>query len=299
MPAEDQKSCFIAMPITTHEHEATRYGGDADHWGHVMETIFVPAIQMAGFEPVRPQAVGSDMIHGHIVRALESADMVLCDLSGHNPNVFFELGVRTSLNKPVALVKDEHLGFPFDTGVLNTHSYLSSLNGWDVAQEVQRLSDHILASDSTCRGGNPMWQHFGLTMAAEKPSSGAASASEAKLELIFEGMQDLRREVNTMRDITTMTVGAASSQFGKPSSGILRDLEALAADLEPVLGGVMRHIGPVKGKDSFTLRFVLPVSSKPTRSLTDKIDEVAQAHGYSVTSITRNELGMVLTVRPV
>lgn len=32
------------MPITTQVHELERYNGDEDHWGHVMETIFVKAI---------------------------------------------------------------------------------------------------------------------------------------------------------------------------------------------------------------------------------------------------------------
>lgn len=50
--------------------------------------------------------------------------MVLCDMSQNNPNVFFELGVRTSVNKPVALVRcDEDSPIPFDVSGVNTHTY--------------------------------------------------------------------------------------------------------------------------------------------------------------------------------
>lgn len=38
---------------------------------------------------------------------VEEADMVLCDMSRLNANVFFELGIRTALDRPAALVKDD------------------------------------------------------------------------------------------------------------------------------------------------------------------------------------------------
>ena len=42
---------------------------------------------------------GADLIHAQIVKNLQFADVVLCDVSTHNPNVFFELGIRTALNR--------------------------------------------------------------------------------------------------------------------------------------------------------------------------------------------------------
>ncbi|WP_344341237.1 hypothetical protein, partial [Streptomyces rhizosphaericus] len=103
--SDDKPTCFIAMPITTHEHEAKIYD-DPEHWDHVMEHLFVPAIEAAGYTAIRPAASGTDLIHSRIIQNLEQADFVLCDLSQSNANVFFELGVRTSLNKPIALVSD-------------------------------------------------------------------------------------------------------------------------------------------------------------------------------------------------
>ena len=47
-----------------------------------------------------PTASGSDLIHAKIIKNLETADLVLCDMSALNPNVFFEFGMRTALNKP-------------------------------------------------------------------------------------------------------------------------------------------------------------------------------------------------------
>jgi len=45
---DPKPTCFIAMPITTTDEVARRYN-DADHWTHVMEELFIPAIEAAGF----------------------------------------------------------------------------------------------------------------------------------------------------------------------------------------------------------------------------------------------------------
>lgn len=202
-PAAKQ-TCFIAMPITTHSNEREVYG-DEDHWTHVMEHLFVPAVEKAGFEAVRPTASGTSMIHGRIVRHLAEADIVLCDLSQHNPNVFFELGVRTSLNLPIALVKDEHLSIPFDTSGLNTYKYASSIAAWDLPTEVDALAQHITDSVRESAGKNPMWQHFGVMIAADKPTN-TMNPTEARLELISERLGSLENIVRHSNEIETAQI---------------------------------------------------------------------------------------------
>lgn len=66
--------------------------------------LLIPAIKKAGFEPILQKTKGSELIHGEIIRNIESADFILCDTSVLNPDVFFELGIRTSLNKPVCIL---------------------------------------------------------------------------------------------------------------------------------------------------------------------------------------------------
>ena len=119
--------CFIIMPITTPEAMAPLYGGDKDHFQHVLDHLFKPAIEKAGLTPVPPAAEGSDVIHAEIIKNIEKADLVLCDMSCLNPNVFFELGIRTAVDKPVCMVKDELTPkVPFDTGIINHHHIVFS-----------------------------------------------------------------------------------------------------------------------------------------------------------------------------
>ena len=122
----DKKSCFIIMPISTPENLVETYKGDKDHFEHVLDGLFVPAIKAAGLKPIPPKSKGSEIIQGDIIKKIQTADMLLCDMSALNANVFFELGIRTATNRPVALVKDtktKNENVPFDLGSVNHHTY--------------------------------------------------------------------------------------------------------------------------------------------------------------------------------
>lgn len=165
---DDSKTCFIIMPIRTPENSVEIYRDREAHFTHVLECLFVPAVESAGFTPIPPTSKGSDLIHAAIIKNLENSNIVLCDMSCLNPNVFFEFGIRASLNKPVCVVKDEHTkNVPFDTGILNYQEYKSSLDPWELAAEVKKLSEHIKASYERSKGENTLWHYFGLREKAQ------------------------------------------------------------------------------------------------------------------------------------
>lgn len=181
---EDAKpTCFIAMPVTTHPKQAESYG-DPDHWKHVMDVLFIPAIEAAGYAAVTPIAEGGDMIHARIIAQLERAEMVLCDLTSLNANVMFEFGIRTALDRPTAVVaeKDGDFRLPFDTNVINTHFYASDLKPWDLPREIEALTSYITSTKEASDGGNRFWHYFGLTLRAKEPVV-TESPEEAALDL--------------------------------------------------------------------------------------------------------------------
>jgi hypothetical protein len=165
--SDKNPTCFVAMPITTPPEVLALYGNDKDHFIHVLEHLFSPAIVRSGHSVIRPIITGSDVIHASIIRNLEEADLVLCDISLHNPNVFFELGVRTALDRPVVLVKDDKTEeLPFDTSIINTFSYNSYLNPWTLEAQIANMSEHIKAAASQDAAKNSLWQYFGKTKRA-------------------------------------------------------------------------------------------------------------------------------------
>lgn len=185
-------TCFVAMPVSTPEIYIQRYG-DSDHFKHVLECLFAPAITAAGYEVIEPSVSGSDVIHAAIIRSLESADLVLCDISSLNPNVFFEFGIRTSLDLPVALVRDEATPkIPFDTMPINTHKYDAAMRPWNSAAEIAQLSEHIKQTVEKSSGKNPLWQYFGLTKRAHEAEI-TTDPGAAKLDLILAELAQVKQ----------------------------------------------------------------------------------------------------------
>lgn len=131
--------CFIAMPFT--EREDSHPIG---FFKEVMNSVFKPAIESAGLEAKTALRQGSDVIHATIVNELLDADLVLADLTEHNPNVLFELGMRISANKPIVLVRAKGTGAIFDVDhLLRVEDYNPNLWPSTVPSDVAKLAEHI------------------------------------------------------------------------------------------------------------------------------------------------------------
>lgn len=190
---EPKRSCFVAMPLTVADDELKLYSDDSEHYFHVLDYLFAPAVEQAGFELLRPAMKGADLIHAEIIKRLEQADLVLCDITKHNPNVFFELGIRTALDRPVALVRDQFTDrLPFDTSGINTHMYDPALSPWTLNAEIEKLAGHLRASVESSKGRNPLWRYFGLTRRADPELGDDVDPTDAKLDLILSMVQQGR-----------------------------------------------------------------------------------------------------------
>jgi hypothetical protein len=134
--------CFVIMPFV--EHDEDRY--TTGFFGEVLESLFKPAITDAGLQVRTAQRQGSDLIHSTIINELLRADLVLADLTEHNPNVLFELGMRIAENKPVVLVRATGTGRIFDVDhVLRIQEYSPNLWPSTVATDKPLLEAHIKA----------------------------------------------------------------------------------------------------------------------------------------------------------
>jgi hypothetical protein len=134
--------CFIIMPFTE-RHDDHEVG----FFTEVLQQLFNPALAAAGFEPRTALQQGSDVIQATIVNALLDADMVLADLTEHNPNVLFELGMRMHLDKPVALVRAKGTGKVFDVdNMLRVVDYNPTLWPSTVKKDLPTITEHVNAT---------------------------------------------------------------------------------------------------------------------------------------------------------
>lgn len=81
----------------------------------IYEDIIIPAVREAGLEAYRadrdltPGAITPKMLEG-----LLTARLVIADLTGRNPNVFYELGITHSFAQPLISIADSSDSLPFD-----------------------------------------------------------------------------------------------------------------------------------------------------------------------------------------
>ncbi len=134
--------CFVAMPFTERD-EAHSIG----FFDEVLASLFTPAIVAAGFEVRTAKRQGSDVIQSTIINDLLDADLVLADLTEHNPNVLFELGMRMNADRPVALVRAKGTGPIFDVDhMLRVEEYNPNLWKTTVDRDIETLAAHIKAA---------------------------------------------------------------------------------------------------------------------------------------------------------
>lgn len=92
-----EKICFIVTAIGESGTE-TR-----DRADEVFSYLISPVCEELGYKPVRVDQVDAvDNINETIINYLKTAPMVVADMTGHNPNAFYELGFRQALELPLS-----------------------------------------------------------------------------------------------------------------------------------------------------------------------------------------------------
>ncbi len=100
---EHGDSCFVMMPF-------------ADPIGGYYKTVYEPAIGKAGLRAVRADddIFATGKIVDQVWQGITQAKVLVAELTGRNPNVFYELGLAHALEKPVVLVSSNQDDVPFD-----------------------------------------------------------------------------------------------------------------------------------------------------------------------------------------
>ena len=134
---EISNMCGIVIPISAM--------GDYSegHWLEV-KRILQRAIKQAGYDSqIVSEAEDSGIIHKRIVQNLYDNPIVVCDISGRNPNVMFELGLRLAFDKPTIIVKDNKTAFSFDTSVIEHLQYPADLRFGKIEEFMESLTVKI------------------------------------------------------------------------------------------------------------------------------------------------------------
>ncbi len=110
-----KKLCFIISPIGEEGSEVRKR---ADQ---VLRHVLAPAVNGCGYEPVRADTIAEPgLITSQIIQHIVDDPLVIADLTGMNPNVFYELAIRHAIRRPLVQVIQKGEKIPFDVAGMRT-----------------------------------------------------------------------------------------------------------------------------------------------------------------------------------
>ncbi len=145
------RTAFVIMPFS----EKGIIERPKGFFDEVLKSLITPAGNTAKFAVETARREGSDVIHHTIINQLIEADLVVADLTDHNPSVLFELGIRIAMKKPVCLIKAEGTGPIFDVdNLMRVLSYSPNLWASTLKTDVLKLTEHINGAWDAKDSGN-------------------------------------------------------------------------------------------------------------------------------------------------
>jgi len=175
------------MPFTVKEHDQPKYN-DPNHWNEGYEGLIFPAVTSAQMKCERDDKdIGSRLIVVNILRKIEEAYFILCDLSSSNPNVFFELGWALRGDKPYVLIKDDLTNYTFDLNQQYILDYSHLLKPSILRKEIEKLAKAIEQTVSDQERRYSLTKQISYSLSAIK-----AAQEDPNTRLLLDIQQSIR-----------------------------------------------------------------------------------------------------------
>ncbi|WP_432126819.1 hypothetical protein [Streptomyces sp. bgisy082] len=281
---DQPRTCFVVGPIGDQyaAHGSPEREAYEHHLG-IFEQVIAPACERYGITVVRADRIAhAGDINEQICRRVIESDLVIADVSGGNPNVMYELGLRHVTGKPTI-----HIGeagqLPFDIASIRTIRYQRSRSHLAGARkEIESALEvgiqdgfELLTPARVLRGIQPV--------DGSAPSSESEGAEEDAPGLLddFAVIEDGLDMMTADMDAFTKTIETIAALTEKSGAEML-DLAQASAPASARLGAMARYAELI---------------SAPAREL----NTVAGAFAERMTALdsgVRTALGLVETTPP-
>lgn len=182
---------FVVSPIGAKDSDQRR---DADY---ALKYVFRAALEAPGWELHRADEGNSpDSIGARVIESIYDADLIIADLTGHNPNVFYELALAHGWRKPVVHVAQLGTPIPFDVVDQRTIFYdLKDLGS--VEEAIDALRKSAKAAVSKADFVNP-FTTFEAFQTLRNPAGTSETASEAEEGAVAYLLQDISSQLRSI-----------------------------------------------------------------------------------------------------
>lgn len=180
------EECFFIAPIGDDDSEVRRRSDG------VMRFIVQKAADELGLETVRADQIASPgQINLQVISHVLGARAAVADLTGLNPNVFYEMAVRHTAKLPLVIIAEKGTELPFDIAQMRTIFFdHKDLGDADLCR--QAITKQLREAIENNVVDSPISTAVDLSALA---SGGAADRSIAELVTTVEGLSRAQREM--------------------------------------------------------------------------------------------------------
>jgi hypothetical protein len=150
--------CFVLMPFG----RKTDAAGRTTDFDAVYQAIIAPAVEQAGLEPIRAdeEKIGG-AIHKPMFERLMLCNYAVADITGANPNVYYELGIRHAMRpRSTVILFAAGTTLPFDIALLRGIPYQTNEQGVpsNPASCVAAIATQLKAAKESPHDDSPLFQ---------------------------------------------------------------------------------------------------------------------------------------------
>lgn len=207
----DDKECFFIAPIGE-EGSETRKRSD-----NIMEYIVDEAVSDFGYSVKRADQMDQPgSITSQVIQKTVNSELVIADLTEHNPNVFYELAVRHATGEPYIQLIQSTESIPFDISDIRTIKY-----GLGV-EEADRAREKIRAQLMSLRDEDPEFDNP-ISRSAEMESlRESGDPTDHNFAEILTSMANLERKVDRLEN-NMINHGSKNSDGERPRTLVIDD----------------------------------------------------------------------------
>lgn len=203
----DAKVCFVVAPIGKEGSDQRRRSDQ------VLKYVIRPVVEEKDYRALRADEIADPgLITQQVVDHLLNAKLVIADLTGANPNVYYELAVRHGARKHFIQLIDSNETLPFDVADQRTISFdYRDLDSVHVAK--QRLGGQLEAIErGDLEVSTPLT--FSLDLQALRGSNDPVEQSHAEIMEMLNGIMSINaRTYNALRREHPVRAGAPSADY--------------------------------------------------------------------------------------
>lgn len=197
--------CFTLMP----------FGGWFDSY---YEEIYKPAIIKAGLEPLKADDLyrPSAIIHD-IWECIQKSKVVVADLTGKNPNVFYEMGLAHARILPVILIAETLEDVPFDLRGLRVIIYDKNDPNWatDLKQNLVEYLKVVIKSPK--ESIPPVFSNMKTRKISQKSPGSKLQNLQDEINLL---RKEMRYRISDLAHISTAAISPSRSLYRRPNISI-------------------------------------------------------------------------------